>query len=124
MSGSSRTVLSDQQRDARSERDATTQRLLRAANEASCPRERKRLRDEAAALNRDLALGVAYAFHGRGMDGDDIDQVALLGLWKAVLRYGPRDGATFAAYAVPTISGEVKRYFRDHAWAVRPPRSL
>jgi RNA polymerase sigma-B factor len=124
MSGSSRTTLSDQQRDARSERDATTQRLLIAANEASCPKERKRLRDEAAALNRDLALGVAYSFHGRGIDSDDIDQVALLGLWKAVLRYGPRDGATFASFAIPTISGEVKRYFRDHGWAVRPPRSL
>jgi len=125
MDGSVRTQLRDgEKRDARSERDAKTQRLLSAAIAVACPRERQRLRDEAAALNRDLALGVAFAFHGRGMDAEDIDQVAMLGLWKAVLRYRPRDGNTFASYAIPTIAGEVKRHFRDHAWAVRPPRSL
>ena len=53
-------------------------------------------------------------FHGRGMDNEDIDQVPLLGLRKAVLRYGPRDDATFASYAIPTITGAVKRHFRDH----------
>ena len=93
----------------------------------SCPKARQRLRDEAAALNRDLALGVAYPFHGPGMDAEDIGQVALLGSWKAVLRYGPRDGATFASYAIPRhphLTGEVKRHFRDHGWAVRPPGSL
>jgi len=37
------------------------------------------------------------------MDAEDIGQVALLGSWKAVLRYGPRDGATFASYAIPAI---------------------
>jgi RNA polymerase sigma-B factor len=114
----------DRMRDARSERDAETQRLLSAATTASCPERRQRLRDEAAALNRDLALGVAFAFHGRGMEDEDIDQVALLGLWKAVLRYRPRVCSTFASYAVPTITGEIKRHFRDHAWAVRPPRAL
>jgi RNA polymerase sigma-B factor len=125
MNGSIRTLhRDDQDRDSRSERDAKTQRLLRAALQVSCPNEGQRLRDEAAALNRDLALGVAFPFHGRGMDAEDIDQVALRGLWQAVLRYGPRDGVTFASYAIPTITGEVKRHFRDHGWAVRPPRSL
>ena len=85
MDGSIRTQHGDDgKRDARSERDAKTQRLLHAATQVACPRERQRLRDEAAALNRDLALGVAFAFHGRGMDAEDIDQVALLGLWKAL----------------------------------------
>ena len=109
---------------SRPQRDTETQRLLRAATLAPCPKDRQRLREKAAALNRDLALGVAYPFHGRGVDAEDIDQVALLGLWKAVLRYTPRDGSTFASYAIPTISGEVKRHFRDHGWAVRPPRSI
>jgi len=109
---------------SRPQRDTETQRLLRAATLAPCPKDRQRLREKAAALNRDLALGVAYPFHGRGVDAEDIDQVALLGLWKAVLGYTPRDGSTFASYAIPTISGEVKRHFRDHGWAVRPPRSI
>ena len=91
MNGPIRTLhRDDQDRDSRSERDAKTQRLLRAALQVSCPNEGQRLRDEAAALNRDLALGVAFPFHGRGMDAEDIDQVALLGLWKAVLRYPRR----------------------------------
>ena len=125
MDGSVRTQLRlGERRDARSERDAKTQRLLFAALAVACPREQQRLRDEAAALNRDLALGVAFAFHGRGMDAEDIDQVAMLGLWKAILGYRPRDDANFASYATPTITGEIKRHFRDHAWAVRPPRSL
>jgi RNA polymerase sigma-B factor len=118
------TRVDDEARDSRAERDSRTQGLLRQAKQTSCPKERQRLRETAAALNKDLALGVAYPFHGRGMDAEDIDQVALLGLWKAVLRYGPREDATFAAYAIPTITGEVKRHFRDHGWAVRPPRSL
>jgi RNA polymerase sigma-B factor len=125
MDGSIRTQhRDDAKRDARCERDAKTQRLLLAATQVACSREQQRLRDEAAALNRDLAFGVAFAFHGRGMDAEDIDQVALLGLWKAVLRYRPTESNAFASYAIPTITGEVKRHFRDHAWAVRPPRSL
>ena len=90
-----------EERDSRIEPDATTQRLLRAATQVSCPKARQRPRDEAAALNRDLALRVAYPFHGPGMDAEDIGQVALLGSWMAVLRYGPRDGAT---YAIPPPS--------------------
>jgi RNA polymerase sigma-B factor len=71
-----------------------------------------------------MALGVARPYHGRGVDDDDIDQVALLGLWKAVLGYSPSPEATFAAYAIPTITGEIKRHFRDHGWLVRPTRSV
>jgi RNA polymerase sigma-B factor len=71
-----------------------------------------------------MALGVARPYHGRGVDADDIDQVALLGLWKAVLGYTPSPEATFAAYAIPTITGEIKRHFRDHGWLVRPTRTV
>jgi RNA polymerase sigma-B factor len=71
-----------------------------------------------------MALGVARPYHGRGVDDEDIDQVALLGLWKAVLGYSPSPTATFAAYAIPTITGEVKRHFRDHGWLVRPTRTV
>ena len=53
-----------------------------------------------------------------------MEQVALLGLVQAVRRYQPGAGSPFLAFAVPTITGELKRYFRDHGWAVRPPRQL
>ena len=54
----------------------------------------------------------------------DIRQVALLGLVKAARRFDPDRGFPFAAFAGPTIAGEIKRYLRDTAWLVRPPRSL
>jgi RNA polymerase sigma-B factor len=105
-------------------RDADTRTLLgQALAETSTP-VRIRLQEQAVTLNQGLALGVARPYHGRGLDAEDIDQVALLGLWKAVLGYTPDYGTSFAAYAIPTITGEVKRYFRDHGWLVRPTRSV
>lgn len=108
---------------AREEREERTRELLTEALTAD-PGRRRRLREQAAVLNHSMALGVARPYHGRGVDDDDIDQVALLGLWKAVLGYTPSPGATFAAYAIPTITGEIKRHFRDHGWLVRPTRSV
>jgi RNA polymerase sigma-B factor len=70
-----------------------------------------------------LADHIAYRFVGRGEPGDDLIQVARLGLVKAVDRYDPGKGR-FLAFAVPTIFGEVRRYFRDNTWGMRVPRRI
>ena len=55
---------------------------------------------------------------------DDLNQVASLGLLKAIDRFDPERQIAFSSYAVPTILGELKRHFRDRTWAVRVPRDL
>ena len=54
---------------------------------------------------------------------DDLEQVAFEGLVKSVERFDPERGTSFAAFAVPTIVGEIKRHFRDHTWATKVPRA-
>jgi RNA polymerase sigma-B factor len=71
-----------------------------------------------------LARRVATRYMGRGEPLDDLVQVAMLGLVKAAQRYDPTRGTEFAAYAVPTMLGELRRHFRDSCWAVRVPRGL
>jgi RNA polymerase sigma-B factor len=71
-----------------------------------------------------LAQHLARRYLGRGEPADDLVQVALVGLIKAVDRYDAGHGVDFPAFAVPTILGELKRHFRDRAWAIRVPRRL
>ncbi len=70
-----------------------------------------------------LARGLARRYLGTQEPIDDLVQVAYLGLIKAIDRFDPARGNRFAAYAVPTILGELRRHFRDTAWAVHVPRS-
>lgn len=84
-------------------------------------------RTDVAALvedHLDLARRVAARYAGRGEPMDDLVQVARVGLVKAAGRFEPERGSDFAAYAVPTMLGEIRRYFRDSCWAVRVPRGL
>lgn len=108
---------------SREKREETTQQLLAAARRAPGG-ERRRLEDEAIRVNVPVAASVAHRFQGRGLETDDLEQVAYLGLVKAVRRFEADRGASFLSFAVPTIRGEIKRHFRDHVWAVRPPRRL
>jgi RNA polymerase sigma-B factor len=71
-----------------------------------------------------LARRLASRYHRTGEPADDLVQVAALGLVKAVDRWDPDRGLAFSSYAVPTILGELRRYFRDATWCVRPPRSV
>ncbi|SDP44094.1 RNA polymerase sigma-B factor [Pedococcus dokdonensis] len=87
-------------------------------------RRRGELRRQAVVLTLDLVDGVARRYHGRGMERDDLVQVGRMALVKAANGYRCGHGSSFAAYAVPTISGEIKRHFRDQGWLVRPPRRL
>jgi len=71
-----------------------------------------------------LARSIAARYVRRGESYDDIFQVACLALIKAVDRYDPERGQAFSSYAVPTIAGEIKRYYRDRTWHVHVPRDL
>ncbi|MDP9346797.1 MAG: sigma-70 family RNA polymerase sigma factor [Actinomycetota bacterium] len=71
-----------------------------------------------------LARSVARRHTSRGQSFDDVFQVACLALVKAIGRYDTTRSVAFSSYAVPTMIGEVKRYYRDRTWAVRPPRDL
>jgi RNA polymerase sigma-B factor len=82
------------------------------------------LRDRLIEMNIGLAEAVARRFGGRGERHDDLLQVALVGLLKAVERFDPERGLAFSSFATPTIEGELKRHFRDKRWAVRVPRRL
>ena len=71
-----------------------------------------------------LARSLALRYQRSGEPLDDLLQVAALGLVKAIDRFDPAREIAFSSYAVPTILGEIKRYFRDRTWAVRVPRGL
>ena len=70
-----------------------------------------------------LARKLARGYRGRD-DADDLEQVAAIGLLKAIDRFDPNRGLAFATFAFPTILGELKRHFRDRGWLVRVPRSV
>lgn len=108
-------------RDAMAER--TAELLVRLAAEQD-ETERQRLTDEVVLLNLPLARSLAMRYRERGVPLDDLMQVAALGLVKAVHGFDAERGRDFMAYAAPTITGEIKRHFRDTGWAVRPPRRL
>ena len=104
-------------------RQRATARLFELA-QAAGGEERRRYEDEIICLNLAVACDCARRYRGRGVATDDLDQVACLGLVKAVRGFDPARGHDFLSFAVPTIRGELRRHFRDHGWVLRPPRSI
>ncbi len=70
-----------------------------------------------------LARSLSRRYLHRGEPSDDLEQVALLALVKAARRFDPGRNVPFATYATASVLGEIKRHFRDRAWALRVPRS-
>ncbi|MFI5972176.1 SigB/SigF/SigG family RNA polymerase sigma factor [Streptomyces sp. NPDC051452] len=108
----------------RSHADAPdTGRLFALLKELEDGPRRNAVREELVTAWLPMAHRIAGRFRDRGESLEDLRQVAALGLVKAIDRFDPSQGA-FESYAVPTITGEVKRHFRDRMWAVRVPRRV
>ena len=82
----------------------------------------RRIRNELVEEHRWLALHCARQFARKGEPLDDLVQVATVGVLKAVDRFDPTFGVVFSTFAVPTITGELRRHFRDKTWSVHVPR--
>lgn len=97
---------------------------LAQAQQLDDDRELRRCERVVIERYRPLADRIAARYRGRGVDDDDLRQLARLGLCKAIRRWRPELDPTLVQFATPTIEGEIKRYFRDHCRPIRMPRSL
>jgi RNA polymerase sigma-B factor len=108
----------------RAERARLTAEKLQAAHSTTDQAQREALLEEVILLNRGVAEAVANRYRRRGVAVEDLHQAAFEGLVKAVHKFDPTVRPDLLTYAVPTIRGEVQRWFRDQSWMVRPPRRL
>jgi RNA polymerase sigma-B factor len=108
----------------RAARESVTRELFERRERSTDEAERQELLEAVVELNIEIARGIAQRFRNKGPDADDLEQVAYLGLVKAAHGYRLAADTPFIGYAIPTIRGEVRRYFRDCAWTVRIPRRL
>jgi RNA polymerase sigma-B factor len=86
------------------------------------PTRREHLREQLCEVNAPLVRYLARRFKNTAEPMDDIVQVGMLGLVKAIDRYDVERGLEFSTFAVPTVLGEIRRYFRDATWATHVPR--
>jgi RNA polymerase sigma-B factor len=105
-------------------REASRELFHRLAVLDEGTREYQRVRNRLIELNMALVRFAAGRFRRHADQMEDILQVATIGLIKAVDRFDPDFGTEFTTFAIPTITGEIKRFFRDASWAVRVPRRL
>ena len=107
----------------RAERSERTTTLLAEVVDAP-PERRRALLDEVVTINMQVAEAVAQRHARRGVPLEDLQQVAYVALVRAVHQFDPGKDRDLLSYAVPCMEGEVRRYFRDHGWTVRPPRDV
>ena len=98
----------------------TTEELFLEYRETESPE----LRNEIVEKNLHVAEYLARRYMGRGVELDDLVQVASYALVLAVSRYDPDKGTKFVTFATPTIIGEIKKHFRDTMWSLKVPRRL
>lgn len=108
----------------RPNRDADREMFAQLAATAKDDPERGVLRDSLVTRHLPLAEYFARRFRDRGEPLEDLSQVAVIGLIKAVDRFELDREVEFATYAAPTILGEIRRHFRDRGWAIHVPRRL
>ncbi|WP_219462977.1 SigB/SigF/SigG family RNA polymerase sigma factor [Nonomuraea rhizosphaerae] len=103
--------------------DLTAEELLAEMVDATtADSHRERLRERIVEMHRPLAMEIARRYRYRGEPQEDLLQAAYVGLMKAINGFDPTLGHAFRGYAVVTMTGEVKRHFRDRTWAIRVPR--
>ncbi|MDO5047125.1 MAG: SigB/SigF/SigG family RNA polymerase sigma factor [Anaerococcus sp.] len=83
-----------------------------------------KLRDELIEEHMYIVDILSNKYVGKGIEKDDLYQVASLGLIYAIERFDPEKGYAFSSFATPTIMGELKRYFRDKGWVIKVPRRI
>lgn len=110
-------------RAASEERKTRTAELLARASQLTGP-ERDVLIDEVIVINLPVARSLAARYRNRGQQMEELEQVASLALTRAVQNFDPARGEDLLVFVVPSVLGELKRYFRDTTWAVRPPRRV
>ena len=104
--------------------DRMTPLFREFADESTSAARRTELRNRIITEFLPVAEHIAGKYRNRTQPLEDLVQVARLGLINAVDRFDPDHGSDFLSFAVPTITGEVRRYFRDATWALRVPRRL
>lgn len=104
--------------------DDVRRRFFELRNPATDEHRRQLVRDELVEMFVPMAYRVARRFRNRNEPVEDLGQVALLGLLKAVDGFDPGRSVSFNSYAIPTMLGEIKRHFRDKGWSLHVPRRL
>ncbi|WP_084961109.1 SigB/SigF/SigG family RNA polymerase sigma factor [Thermoactinospora rubra] len=103
--------------------DMTAEAILEEMARPDIPQHvRERLCERLVDMHRPLVVEIARRYRYRGEPYEDILQAAYVGLMKAVNGFDPSLGHAFRGYAAVTVSGEIKRHFRDRTWAIRVPR--
>ena len=115
---------SDEKNDKKNEKKRKKQEEIKEKFIEYQKTKDKALRDELIEEHMYLAEILAKKYTGRGIDYEDIFQVASVGLILAVDRFDPSKGYVFSSYATPTIIGEIKRHFRDKGWTIKVPRRI